>query len=139
MTTYCARLLDPEEYHKLGELPEGSGLLPTIWPHLRDRATKIVVVERVEEAGAPAIVGVGVLAPVLMGEQLWVAPEARGSRGALPTLLAGLSAVVREAGANAVISHVTDQEIEARLDRHGATQWPGTVWTVPILAPEARE
>ena len=30
---------------------------------------------------------------------------------------------------NAVLTH----------DRHGATQWPGTVWTVPILAPEARE
>lgn len=117
------RQLPPSEWNRLvgTELEASYQRLNPAW-------AVVLVVE--DEAGA--IVGCWALLTVRHVEGLWIHPDHRGRGRVAARLWTAMRRLVHASGGSAVMTAAVTSEVEALLQRKGATVLPGTHWVLPM-------
>jgi hypothetical protein len=117
---YLARMLPPDEWHRLGIAPE-------LLPRDPDRAV-IMVVE--DEAGG--IIARWMAYDTTVLEGLFVAPAHRHHPGVAGRLLQAMTAELVGRNVAMAITLIEDPEVMQLAERHGLYSLPGQLWVLDL-------
>lgn len=115
------RLLPREEWHRLAGTE-----LEAVTPYLPAHA-RVLVVEDGDQ-----IVGCWAFVSLVHAEGVWTAADHRGKSTVARHLLAGMREIVRDMGAEGVITAAMNDTVRGFCAALGAIELPGTHYAMPL-------